>query len=773
MLWCRPCQGLAIVTFLWVLPTAYGEAEGRSTPRLLLDLARDRGLLIAGRQSPADVLYIQSLLRAAVRLDPRQTEAHVLLYELAVLSDDGEQARYHLEQIVRSDSRNTTAYAAWLNAALQEQQTTEKRIDWLTRHLAESGVAGPSAAIAHLALAELSVQRVDPTAVRLALDRVLGADPYNPDARWLRFQILDQTVPVPIRIQAGLQALEANPLDVGTAWTVGSMIHDSGMPQEAAMFWEHALEVHRRMNPGETPPGSFELALARNAYARGRVDEAVRQATAVFEGPPAARLEAGVFLQWLARKHRLTITEGVLDELEKQSAAVRDPDEWPVAQVAWTAWYHCTVRTAPQRALSLAQNAVARAPDDPIARRVLGWALAVNSRYAEAIETLRPLAARDPAAAVLLAQLLRREGDEPGSAAVVDALTVVPNAGPIHDLFLQAGLPLPEGDPAEIRSIRGLLNSFERSCLNFHEAPARFLEVELIPENRSPSPGQPWWLTISLKNKGRFPIALGPERLVNPTLVLSVEVEADRKRQFPNLLILHLDQARTIPPGETRTLRTTIDVGPLRQLSRAMPQHLLRVVVNGIFDPVPTSDDGWEPSATGQTIRPAYMNRLPTQVTSQHLRALLASSGSDAPRVGARALEEIAELLGEQQRAALDRLSYEVQTVPAEPLAQRLRAALESRSWELRVHALEALQVVGLDEQMFAATEKCLEHEHWLVRLMAIRVLQRQGSAFIAHLEELARTDSDAIVRDVARSILQKHQELHPTTTAPAGDSER
>jgi len=72
-----------VQTWLWVIGLGAGVASawaaGRNPPlttaELLVDLARDHGLAQRGRQTEADVQHIRTLLRAALRLNPKQTDA--------------------------------------------------------------------------------------------------------------------------------------------------------------------------------------------------------------------------------------------------------------------------------------------------------------------------------------------------------------------------------------------------------------------------------------------------------------------------------------------------------------------------------------------------------------------------------------------------------------------------------------------------------------------------------------------------------------------------
>ena len=116
----------------------------------------------------------------------------------------------------------------------------------------------------------------------------------------------------------------------------------------------------------------------------------------------------------------------------------------------------------------------------------------------------------------------------------------------------------------------------------------------------------------------------------------------------------------------------------------------------------------------------------------------------------------MAELLGEQQRARMKRLTYKPQAIPADRVRQALLSALGSESWEARVRTLDALQVAGLDRTLFEAARRCLEHPHWAVRMMAVRLLARQGKAFADSARHIAAEDDDELVRALAQSYVER-----------------
>jgi hypothetical protein len=738
---------------------AAGRNEVLSTPELLLDLARDHGLDCRGTQTPADVRQIQTLLRAATRLDPRVTAAYVWLHELAVLRGEPQDAAEALRRLIAVDPAYEGAQLRWLEVALEQNPTVEKRTEWLQAQLAANAGRPKMQAMIHVHLGRLALLGLDRPRAQEHVNQALTLDPWNPEAAALHLELLSAESPPETRLRAALKFLSLCPLHVETAWRIGSLLDQHGFDEDAATFFDHALEVHRLANPGAPVPGAYLLQWAYHALARGQSDAAAQRATEAIAADPAAAAEAGMFLHWLrTRQGRTADADAIREQLSRRFAALREPGEWLVNEVAQAAWFYCTIDKQPQRALMLAEAAAARAPADAFVTRVLGWAQAANIQAEQAQRTLLPIAGHDPYAAYQVAKLLKDAGEEAAAKRVLGALTLRPHVGPAQELLSRLGWDEAATQPAAERYPRlaAALAEFDRDVLAFHREPGRFLQVAVSPEDRTPNPGEPWWMEFTLANRARFPITLGPDLLVNPVFLLSFELEGDRRREFPNLLTISLDRTRVIPPGQTVQARYTVDLGPLRRASRLTPQHVQRVVVRAILDPVCGPDGRWRPGVTGQSLGPVYFNRLPAGTSREALHALFS------------ALNGLAELLSEAQRARLGRLSYKPEAVPLGPMQQSLLAGLNSDSWELRARTLDALQVAGFDAPALQAVESCLDHPHWLVRLMAVRLLaSRQGAAAKTRLEPIVRGDPDDLVREMASSCLAA-LEAPPLATQPA-----
>jgi tetratricopeptide (TPR) repeat protein len=742
----------------------------------MVDLARDHGLRCRGKQTAADVLHVKVLLRAALRLDPHQSQACVWLYELTSLGDQPAEAREVLARLVAAAPANTIAFANWLEAGSRSVQTIEQRRNWL-EELLDGQPELANRALVHTRLANLALQQANPERARRHLDDAMQLWPECPDAVTLGLELMTPEAALADRLTAVLRALRANPVRAELAWEAGLLLDESGFASEALTFYEHALGVHEAASIGTPLSSQRLLQLSRNALARGQADEALRYAQQAAQTEVAAQdtYEARFYLFWLMGE--LGTSPAVLDRiktsLEAKFAAIENPAESPVGIVSQAAWFYCVFDEQPERALALAREAAERAPGDVFVTRVLGWAQALNQQLEAARDTLTPIAKADPYAAYRLALLLRDAGDADAPARLVSELAYIPPVGRARALLDELRVPVVTSQPAERRfpELARILAGFDRAVLEFYKDPARFLEADIKIDDSSPAPGEPWWVVCSLANRGGFPITLGPNWMVNPVFLLSFRVEGDRERDYPSLLTVALEQAQVIRPGETVRVRRTIDIGPLRRLSRQTPQHLQTVYVTAVLDPAQTADGQWRASITGQQLRPVSFVRLPADTGPEAWHARFSALKGGATRAQFQALEVMAELLGEHQRARIKPLAYRPNAIPVERVRLGLLNALESESWETRVRALDALQVAGLGQRCFAAVQQCLEHPHALVRLMAVRLLARQGQAFSATARRIAAEDEDELVRDMARSYVQRWSTPATEPGSPRGET--
>jgi len=99
------------------------------------------------------------------------------------------------------------------------------------------------------------------------------------------------------------------------------------------------------------------LQLARHELEMGKLEEAAWHAQQVIETDPQLAAEAGMFYYWvLSRQGHRAQADEVPRQLAQRFAELREPDEWPVNEVAQAAWFYCTLDPQPQRALMLAED---------------------------------------------------------------------------------------------------------------------------------------------------------------------------------------------------------------------------------------------------------------------------------------------------------------------------------------------------------------------------------------------------------------------------------
>lgn len=747
---------------------AAGQFDSRSMALFLVDLARHHGLTRSENPAPADALHVRTLLRAALRFDERCVPALELLYELAARGQDAAESVRLLERLIAADPENHAAFLRWLETACPDTRTLEGRQAWL-RGLLQSENAPLRQALIHVELAHVARQQLRFAQAAAELAAALRLDPLCPPARLLAAQIVPDDQTPAEQLRALLPALELQPMQVELAWSVARLLDQSGFHDAAWRLYQHVLALREGAGGVRSLDAEALLTLSANAAARRDYTAALdyaRRATRA-EGLP---FESVVYLIWLHERHGAPgLAQRYRERLEESAAALTDPEAWGPDVVAQAAWLYCLAVPRPELALRFAESAAARAPDKMLVRRALGWALAEAGFLEEAKVELEPIAPQDAYAAARYAQILRDEGDEDAPARVLAQMARRPVAGFAREALeeLVPDVPDTPGAPWRVAEVGELLAAFHWDCLDLVRNAARFVLAEAAPLQASVRFGEPWAVQFTLTNTSELPILLGPDAIVNPVLLISARCEGERVREFPGLLTVHLDRTRWLRPGQTARLTLNLEIGPLRRLSRMTPQHLQRVTIAALLDPVQADDGTWHAGPAGFALRPAFFHRLPAAVTEAAWSAYDEALGGASPAAQARALATIAALLGEQQRAARGSLGYRTRAVPTERLYARLRAALESDDWELRAAALDALQACGLDTELLRRAEACLHHEHWLVRMLALRLLARQGAAFQQTAQRVAEQDPDALVRDLARSLLAQPTADRSAPAAP------
>lgn len=727
----------------------------RTQTELLIDLARDATV---GRKelSEPELDSARVYLRAALKHDPKSLDALSILLELETLTGRESAVGPLLDAYAIADPGNDAVFSRWLERGPAGPQTRESLQGWLNGILGSSRSAEQRSQ-AGVRLAELAIERLDTEEASRLVREAIEQCPNCPAPRQTQLALLSANAPPAERVAAILAVLRTDPVAVEAAWQGAFLLDQLGFWADAQMLYDHAFRQHSRRNPGAPVPFACLLRAAENAFARNQRDAAAAlMSSALFHG--GLDLETGPNAIWLVS--RVGPSDQLVPlrtRLTQMATAVADSVPAHSAEdCARAAFILCVTEPSSKSIEKLATAAAEKSPESRLAQRVLGWSHAIAGRKDEAIAALSRVAEIDPFAAAKLAVLQKNSGDEDGARRTLAGLKDAPLFGFAREMLGRVGLEAPASQPTEQHpEVVGLLRDFDRGIFEFDTDPARYFDVEMEIETLNPEPGVAWRASFTLKSKATFPIPLGRDGLLNPVFLLSFRVEADRLREYPALFAVTLDRWPALAPGATLRVSRTLDVGPLRAIARRFPQQPLRVSVQAIFDPVLAADGRWIAGNCGRELRMQSLSRSPAVATPEGLAALLESASKGFPAARFLALSALGDLLGEQQRFDSGKLSFAPKAVfDSAPVADALRMAINNENWETRGRALDALQSAGLDAATVSAVQQASRDHHWLVRLMAVRLMGRLPASFADDLKRAADSDADELVRELARALL-------------------
>ncbi len=554
----------SVLAGVLLVVNAPAQTGALSTSQLLVDLARDQGLSVRARPTDADERLIRALLSAALRLEPSNVSALEWANDLALSGGDRASALKYLESLALSDPKNDAAFAQLLHAGHSDAQSVEQRRTWLNELKPESP---HRKALVALSLAELALAQMDRAECQRQVAQAREIWSAVPGAADLELAALPRDADPVEHLRVRLAQLRERPSDVELAWDVARALDALGLPNEATVFYEHAQRVHDSAQADRGLPTEQLLDLSLHSLRLDRPTAALEYARQAQEHDSFS-LAPAFLLHWLLmQNNRENEAQTLKDAVAKRVAELRDPDGSPPFVVAEAAWFLCRIEQDGPGALKLAESAAKRAPGDPFVRRVLGFAQADAGQPDAAQQTLEPLADDDAYAAGKLAQLALARQDGESAKKFLTGLKSTPAPGPTAAYFAeickQAGQAAVANAPAGREGHR-LVQAFDTGVLD----SAAKLDQSLLAEMDAPAsfdPGEPWWVTFRLTNRGQHAIALGAGAAVNPVFLVSATVEEDSPREYPYLFTVNLDSRLVLEPGESLAVRRTVDVGPLRR----------------------------------------------------------------------------------------------------------------------------------------------------------------------------------------------------------------
>jgi hypothetical protein len=209
----------------------------------------------------------------------------------------------------------------------------------------------------------------------------------------------------------------------------------------------------------------------------------------------------------------------------------------------------------------------------------LGFAQLAAGEVDAAATMLEPLADVNPLAGVGFAQALQRQGNQ---ARALEVLRQAETSAPTGVAGLRLRQLLDElgaapAPPLRHDEVRTLLAEFDRSVLRFAERAHELLEFEVELDRTTVEFAHPVFALVRITNKGVYPISLGAEAMVDPTVAVSIQDTARSGAGYQGYLTIPLYGALVLAPGAQLEARPGLDVGLAEFILCRQPQRRFNV----------------------------------------------------------------------------------------------------------------------------------------------------------------------------------------------------
>jgi tetratricopeptide (TPR) repeat protein len=801
----------------------------RTPGKWLVDLGRDYPLTPQASLTDADAELTLAFMQAAARIEPTLAEAYFWQPDLLRALHRENEATDALGQYVRLEPDDWSAHILWIAAKTDTFQTIEERVRFWEERLKQPNLPGEVASDLHRRIAAYYYNRRDTANAKTEITQALRLFPQSLLAQKLQlamaFEPRTSTLTSGATTRAGegreerasipddpagqlrfaLDIVRVSPAQWTSAWDVAKLLDSLSMEREAQPWYQHALAMFQRANPGQNVPGELLLEMAASQIDAGMFEAADKLIEDVIKTGRDGAIPRLLLARSAKRRSTLYGTTRATsapnlpqetkrftnwaDVTQKQLALAREAYEADWRRVkarpdhdlaAEMAWFYCVDDPNVDRAYELAQVAMHALSPSPLARRAFGYAAAQKGQLAEAQKVLDPIAETDPWAAVALATVKEKSGD---NKAAIELLTHVAERNRSGQVFQEVasrlaklGAPIPP--PPTNANVRQVLASFDQTMLLFPTDPGKFVELTvtpLVPASGVLLPGEPLWCRLILKNTGTFGIAIGKDLMVNPIVPLLAKSTGDRERNFEDLVRIMVDRRQWLSPGESIVITQTIDIGPLRSALIGTPQVTQTIdiapLLNATYVP---EQQTWSPGFLRPfAANPAHIVRKgasPDDPGPTGLQETLKAARTGTVPRRAEALDRLMMWLAEQEHLRAGRLNYDARPVDTEALRAAVQERFNDPAWEVRAHLAEALRWVTLDKDFARLASGMLSDSNGLVRMLTVRLFaDHQKAQFDKVAAYFAQSDPDPLVRAVATAVRQRWAAAtRPATTQPA-----
>ncbi len=755
---------IGVCTAAWAAPPGIGS--------WLVDLGRDYPLSAQAGLSDADATLTLLFMEAAVRVEPDLPAAYYWQYDMLRALDRPAEARQALAAYVRRQSGDAAAQLNWIESAISALQTAEERAEFCTAYLRREHLPAAATSDLHRRLAEHHWNRAEPERAALQAQAAVKADPFNLRARQLLAEVRQTATRPAALVEQYLWVLRANPASVQASAELGNLLAAAGEFGQAERFFAHATKLAEKIPPGHAP-AQLLLQRADALASSGRLAEARKCIDQIIEHDPDDVPALLARAQLAGQQGDQAAAQAAVQQVsakwrQRISAGQGGLDPRTLAELSWVLVH--TVGDVEQGS-ALARSLLADPSTEGVAHRALGAALLRRQQWAEAREVLESSAGRDTWSAVLLAEALHKLGQTDAATRQVAALATRPAGVEQHrrirEIAQSLQTPAPTTRPdAEVAKV---LEAFPGEVLDFAFAPEKYLSAAWTGPGQ-PTGCDPWPCTLTLRNTGPFPIVIGPEAMLSPEVLCSIQTSGDRGRSSGPSLRVQPRAGLQLLPGESVQMMQNFLVGPIRAAMIGTPQVTQQVELTAITNPLRLVDregrEVWAPAPGGLLIAPLKFQRAGIVGIPDQVNRLIAASAAPEADQRIEAASKLAMLLAEHQHLAAGRLSYAVPRIDAARVQSAVLARASDGDWRVRVQFTEMTRWFVLDKPATQVVTGMLGDPHWLVRGLAIRSLvDHHGEKSRPVLEWASKSDPDEWVRRFSGALLQR---LRDQTTAAA-----
>jgi len=756
-----------------------GVAPARTIGKWLVDLGRDYPLTPQAALRSADAELTLAFMQAAARIEPGLAEAYLWQHDLLWALHREDEATEALGRYVRLEPDDWSARVLWIAARTNGLQTLEERVRFWQEQLRDPNLPGEVASDLYRRMAEYHYNRGENETAARQIALALKAFPQNLAAQRLRLEMSADPRNPAARLELALNLVRLSPAQPLFAWDVARLLDEISLHREAQPWYQHAQLMFQLADPGHAAPGEFLLEMAASQIDAGMLDSAeklVKQIIQTVGDGAVPRILLGRIAR-LRNKPDEAKTQFAIARSAYESAwsKVKDaPDPDLAAEIAW---YYCIDDPDIERAYPLATIAMQAASPSDLARRAFGYAAAQKGVLADAQKALAPIVDADPWAACAMAIVKEKSGD---ANAAADLLTRVAERHSSGQLFREAaarltalGKPIPPTPRYE--DVRTVLAAFDDSLLLFPTAPKNFLDLTITPLRPASGalrPGDAIWCRFVLTNRSPFPVSLGDDLMVGPTLLVLARTIGDRERDYGALVRVPVNRRQILGAGQSMAVTQTLDVGPLRSTLIATPQAAQTIEITAIVNPVYSGEQrAWVPRPGGFTAGPVRIECQalpPDDPGPDGLQRTLAAARSGDVSAREQALTRMMMWLAEQEHLRAGRLRYPTQAVNLDGLRSGIQERFADPAWPVRARLAEALRWVTLDKEWARLASGMLSDPEWLVRMLAVRLFaDHQKAAFDKVAAFYAQNDPDACVRTMAAAVRERWAPQTPPASQP------